>query len=234
MQQYLQNKKGLVQNVFDQVYNKYDLMNDFMSLGVHRIWKRNLISIMNPSLNKKLIDVACGTGDIGKLYLNYTDKNSKITCVDPNEGMIMKGKEKLANYYNLNWIIASAEKLPIKDNSFDFYTISFGLRNTKNLDKCLAEAYRVLKPGGRFLCLEFSKIQNSNLEFIYKNYSKLIPQIGKIVVGEKQPYEYLIKSIENFINQDQLLDLMIKKKFKNCNYRNLSGGIVSIHSGWKF
>ena len=98
----------------------------------------------------------------------------------------------------------------------------------------MTEAYRVLKPGGRFLCLEFSKIQNSNLEFIYKNYSKLIPQIGKIVVGEKQPYEYLIKSIENFINQDQLLDLMIKKKFKNCNYRNLSGGIVSIHSGWKF
>ena len=147
--------------------------------------------------------------------------------------MIRKGKEKLNEYYNLNWIIASAEKLPIKDNSFDFYTISFGLRNTKNLDKCLAEAYRVLKRG-RFLCLEFSKIQNSNLEFIYKNYSKLIPQIGKIVVGEKQPYEYLIKSIENFINQDQLLDLMIKKKFKNCNYRNLSGGIVSIHSGWKF
>ena len=234
MQQYLQNKKGLVQSVFNQVYDQYDLMNDLMSLGIHRLWKKNMLSMMNPSSNQKLIDVACGTGDIAKLYLENVNKSSKITCVDPNKEMIKKGKVKLNEYYNLNWIIASAEKLPIKDNSFDFYTISFGLRNTKNLDKCLAEAYRVLKPGGRFLCLEFSKIQNSNLEFIYKNYSKLIPQIGKIVVGEKQPYEYLIKSIENFINQDQLLDLMIKKKFKNCNYRNLSGGIVSIHSGWKF
>ena len=127
--------------------------------------------------------------------------------------MINKGKEKLNKYQNLNWIIAPAEKLPIKDNSFDFYTISFGLRNTKNLDKSLTEAYRVLKPGGRFLCLEFSKIQNSNLEFIYKNYSKLIPQIGKFIVGEKEPYEYLIKSIENFINQDELIDLMKKNKF---------------------
>ena len=112
--------------------------------------------------------------------------------------MINKGKVKLKNYKNLKWIIASAEKLPLQDNLFDFYTISFGLRNTKKLDKSLAEAYRVLKPGGRFLCLEFSKIQNSNLDFIYKNYSKIIPTIGKFVVGKEQPYEYLIKSIENF------------------------------------
>ena len=131
-------------------------------------------------------------------------------------------------------MIASAEKLPLQDNLFDFYTISFGLRNTKKIDKSLAEAYRVLKPGGRFLCLEFSKIQNSNLDFIYKNYSKIIPTIGKFVVGKEQPYEYLIKSIENFINQDELIDLMIKKNFKKCSYRNLSGGIVSIHSGWKY
>ena len=107
------------------------------------------------------------------------------------------------------------------------------MRNTKNLKKSLAEAYRVLKPGGRFLCLEFSKIQNSNLNFMYKNYSKLIPSIGKLIVGEKQPYEYLIKSIENFINQDELLDLMISQNFEKCTYRNLSGGIVSLHSGWK-
>ena len=234
MQQYLQNKKGLVQNVFDQVYDQYDLMNDFMSFGIHRLWKKNLLNMMNPSCNQKLIDVACGTGDIANLYLKYVNKDSQITCVDPNKNMIKKGKEKLNKFKNLNWIIAPAEKLPVNDNSFDFYTISFGLRNTKNLDKSLAEAYRVLKPGGRFLCLEFSKIQNSGLEFIYKNYSKLIPVIGKLVVGEKQPYEYLVKSIENFINQDQLIDLMIKKNFKNCNYRNLSGGIVSIHSGWKF
>ena len=233
MQQYLQNKKGLVQNVFNQVFDKYDLMNDFMSLGIHRLWKKNLLNMMNASPKQKLIDVACGTGDIAKLYLNNINRDAKITCVDPNKGMINKGKEKLKKFRNLNWITAPAEKLPLKKDTFDFYTISFGLRNTKNLDKTLSEAYRVLKPGGRFICLEFSKIQNSNLNLIYKNYSKLIPSIGKLIVGEKEPYEYLIKSIENFINQDQLIDLMVKKNFKKCTYRNLSGGIVSIHSGWK-
>ena len=233
MQQNLQNKKGLVQGVFDSVYNKYDLMNDFMSLGVHRMWKKNLLNWMNPSKNKTLIDVACGTGDLGKLFLNLTDENCKIYCVDPNSGMISKGKEKLKTYKNIDWLIAPAEKLPIKDSSCDYYTISFGLRNTKNLHKTLAEAHRVLKPGGRFLCLEFSKIQNSNLDFIYKNYSKLIPLVGKAVIGKKEPYEYLVKSIEEFINQEELIDLMKKNNFINCSYRNLSGGIVAIHSGWK-
>jgi demethylmenaquinone methyltransferase/2-methoxy-6-polyprenyl-1,4-benzoquinol methylase len=233
MQQYLQNKKGLVQGVFDSVYDKYDLMNDFMSLGVHRIWKKDLINWMNPSIDKTLIDVACGTGDLGKLFLDLTNKDGKIFCIDPNKGMISKGKIKLNSYKNIDWMIAPAEKLPIKDNSCDYYTISFGLRNTKDLNKALSEAYRVLKPGGRYLCLEFSKIQNSNLNFIYKNYSKLIPLIGKTVAGHKKPYEYLIKSIEEFINQEELVDLMKKNKFKNCSYRNLSGGIVAIHSGWK-
>jgi len=233
MQQYLQNKKGLVQNVFDQVYDQYDLMNDFISLGIHRLWKKNLINMMNPSQNQNLIDVACGTGDIAKLFLNYVNKRSQITCVDPNKHMVNKGKEKLNKFKNLNWIISNAEKLPLSDNKFDFYTISFGLRNTKNLNKALAEAHRVLKPGGRYLCLEFSKIQNSDLEFIYKNYSKLIPSIGKFVVGDEKPYKYLIKSIENFVNQDELINLMKKNGFKKCTYRNLSGGIVSIHSGWK-
>ena len=233
MQQNLQNKDGLVKNVFNKVYDKYDLMNDFMSLGIHRIWKKDLIQLMNPSKGKKLIDVACGTGDLGKLYLDSVGANQKILCVDPNKGMIKKGKIKLKKYKNIKWIIASAENLPIQDNSCDYYTISFGLRNTKNLNKALSEAYRILKPGGRYLCLEFSKIENSNLNSFYKNYSKLIPLIGKIVVGEKEPYEYLIKSIENFINQPQLINLMEKNKFQNCTYRNLSGGIVAIHSGWK-
>ena len=233
MQQNLQNKKGLVENVFNQVFNKYDLMNDFMSLGVHRYWKKSLINMMNPRDKRKLIDVACGTGDVGKLFLDSTNKEAEITCIDPNKGMIGQGKQKLSNYKNIKWVISSAEKLPIADNTFDYYTISFGLRNTKNLNKALSEAYRVLKPGGRYLCLEFSKIQNSNLDFIYKNYSKLIPIIGQFVVGEKEPYEYLIKSIEQFINQDELIDLMDKNNFQKCSYRNLSGGIVSIHSGWK-
>jgi demethylmenaquinone methyltransferase/2-methoxy-6-polyprenyl-1,4-benzoquinol methylase len=233
MQQNLQNKDALVKNIFNKVYDKYDLMNDFMSLGIHRIWKKDLIQLMNPSKGKKLIDVACGTGDLGKLYLDSVGANQKILCVDPNKDMIKKGKSKLKKYKNIKWIIASAENLPIQDNSCDYYTISFGLRNTKNLNKALSEAYRILKPGGRYLCLEFSKIENSNLNSFYKNYSKLIPLIGKIVVGEKEPYEYLIKSIDNFINQPQLINLMEKNKFQNCTYRNLSGGIVAIHSGWK-
>ena len=233
MQQYLQNKKGLVQDVFDKVYDKYDLMNDIMSFGVHRSWKKILIQMMNPSTQQNLIDVACGTGDIAKLFLKNVSYNSHITCVDPNEGMITKGKQKLKNYKNVKWVVSSAENLPIDNNKFDFYTISFGLRNTKNLNKTLKEAFRVLKPGGRFLCLEFSKIHNSNLNFIYKTYSKLIPNIGKIIMGDKKPYEYLIQSIENFVHQDELIDLMKKNNFEKCSYRNLSGGIVSIHDGWK-
>ena len=233
MQQYLQNKKGLVQGVFDQVFDKYDLMNDFMSLGIHRLWKKNLINMMGPSKNKSLVDVACGTGDIGKLYLDNTDINNHIICIDPNKGMVAKGKEKLKNYKNVKWIISSAEKLPIESNTFDFYTISFGLRNTKDLNRSLSEAYRVLKKGGRFFCLEFSKIQNKNLEFIYKKYSKLIPLIGKYVVGQREPYDYLIESIDNFVNQEELLDYMKMSKFEKCNYRNFSNGIISIHSGWK-
>jgi len=233
MQQYLQNKKGLVQNVFNKVYSKYDLMNDLMSFGIHRAWKKNLINWMKPSNDKNLIDVACGTGDIAKLFLDLTKSNENITCVDPNEGMLNQGKEKLKLYKKINWIISSAEKLPFKENSFDYYTISFGLRNTKNLNKSISEAYRVLKPGGRYFCLEFSKIQNLNLEFIYKNYSKIIPKVGKLVVGQKEPYEYLINSIDKFVNQDELIDLMKQNKFENCSYRNLSGGIVAIHSGWK-
>ena len=233
MQQYLQNKKGLVQGVFDQVFDKYDLMNDFMSLGVHRLWKKSLINMMSPSKNQNLIDVACGTGDIAKLFLDNTEINNNVTCVDPNKGMITKGKTKLINYQNISWIISKAEKLPLKENSFNFYTISFGLRNTTDLNSVLSEAYRVLKPGGRFLCLEFSKIQNENLQYIYKQYSKLIPLVGKYIVGKKEPYEYLVRSIEEFINQDELLEIMRNNNFKKCNYRNLTNGIVSIHSGWK-
>ena len=205
-----------------------------MSLGVHRLWKKTLLNLMNPSPNQNLIDVACGTGDVAKLFLNNVNRESEITCVDPNKGMVQKGKEKLNKFKNIKWVIAPAEKLPLKENSFDFYTISFGLRNTKNLDNALKEAFRVLKPGGRYICLEFSKIQNSNLNFLYKNYSKLIPSIGRLIVGNKKPYEYLLESIKNFANQEELIELMKKNGLKKCNYRNLSGGIVSIHSGWKF
>ena len=233
MQQDLQQKKGLVEGVFNKVFDRYDLMNDFMSLGIHRIWKKDLIQMMNPSNDKKLIDVGCGTGDIASLYIKTTSNKTSILFVDPNKKMITEGKKKLNKYKNITWKVGYAEKLKVPNNSYDFYTISFGLRNTKNLNKSLAEAYRVLKKGGRFLCLEFSKIENSNLDFIYKNYSKIIPLLGQIIVGDKKPYQYLTQSIEKFVNQEQLLEIMKNNNFKNCTYRNLSGGIAAIHSGWK-
>ena len=233
MQQNLQQKKGLVKSVFDTVYNKYDLMNDFMSFGVHRYWKKELIRQINPSPNDTLVDVACGTGDIAKLFSDINNNRSKILCVDFNQKMLSEGKKRLKNYKNIKWKLSNAENLKLPSNSFDFYTISFGLRNTKNLNKSIKEAYRVLKTGGRFFCLEFSKIQNQNLETLYKNYSKFIPTIGKIIVGESKPYEYLIESIKNFVNQEELIEILKNNKFYKPNYKNLSGGIVSIHSGWK-
>ena len=233
MHQELQQKKGLVKEVFNKVFDKYDLMNDFMSLGVHRRWKKDFIQMLNPTSEKKLIDVGCGTGDIADLYIKSTNNNTRILCIDPNKKMIDEGKKKLKKYENIIWKIGYAEDLKVEDNIYDFYTISFALRNAKDLNKSLSEAYRVLKKGGRFLCLEFSKIENSNLEFIYKNYSKIIPLIGQFIIGDKKPYEYLINSIEKFVNQEKLLELMKKNNFRKCTYRNLSGGIVSIHSGWK-
>ena len=233
MQQKLQNTKNLVSEVFDKVYDKYDLMNNLMSLGIHKSWKKQLIYSMNPKTNTKLIDVACGTGDIAKLFVDATKNKSKVQCVDPNKKMISLSKQKLRDCKNISWKIASAEKLPFKDSEFDYYTISFGLRNTKNLNKSLSEAFRVLKKGGRFFCLEFSKINNDYLDYIYQNYSKLIPTIGEFIVGDKKPYEYLIKSIKEFVDQDELIALMKENKFQKCEFRNLNGGIVALHSGWK-
>tara|TARA_Y100001970_G_scaffold286883_1_gene410152 strand:- start:5743 stop:6447 length:705 start_codon:yes stop_codon:yes gene_type:complete len=233
MQQKLQNTKNLVSDVFDKVHNEYDLMNNLMSFGIHKSWKKKLFYKMKPKENKKLIDVACGTGDIAKIFLDLTNDKSKVHCVDSNAKMISIGEKKLKKYRNIFWRVAPAEKLPFKDSQFDYYTISFGLRNTKNLDKTLSEAFRVLKKGGRFFCLEFSKINNEYLDFFYQNYSKLIPLMGKFIVGDKRPYEYLIKSIDEFIDQEELMNLMKKNKFEKCEYLNLNGGIVALHSGWK-
>ena len=165
MRQNLQQTKGLVQRVFDKVHKKYDFMNDVMSFGIHRVWKKELLYMMNPSFKQNLIDVGSGTGDIAKLYSEYTKNKTKILCVDPNKKMVDAGKKRLKPYSNIKWKINHAEKLDVESNIFDFYTISFGLRNTKNINKSLSEAYRVLKKGGRFICLEFSKIENSNLNF---------------------------------------------------------------------
>ena len=233
MKSTIQDKSKLVNSVFSEVYNKYDLMNDVMSLGVHRIWKEKFIDWMSPSSNSSLIDVASGTGDIAKLFTLRSKNLSTVTCVEPNEDMLKKGKNNLIKFENIKWVKARAENLPVEDNMFDFYSISYGIRNVSNINKTLKEAHRVLKPGGRFMCLEFSKINNELLNFLYKNYSKVIPVLGKYIVGSSKPYEYLINSIDTFYNQEQLLDLINENGFTNVEYRNLSNGISAIHSGWK-
>ena len=227
------NRKRLVKRVFQDVFDKYDLMNDLMSLGIHRLWKKNFIHWLNPQKNTTLIDVASGTGDIAKLYLNKINYKGNVCCVDENKAMLDLNKKKLKVDANVQWFCSSAEKLPFKNNHFDYYTISFGIRNVSNLNNTLKEAYRVLKPGGRFLCLEFSKVKNEILDKFYKTYSKSIPQIGKFIVGKSEPYEYLINSIEKFHSQEKFFQQIKKQNFINVSYRNLSGGIVAIHSAWK-
>jgi demethylmenaquinone methyltransferase/2-methoxy-6-polyprenyl-1,4-benzoquinol methylase len=233
MKSTIQNKTKLVNSVFSQVYKKYDLMNDIMSFGAHRVWKSKLLDWMNPQINNTLVDVASGTGDIAKIFSRKINHSSEISCVEPNTEMYIEGKNSLKNFKNIKWFKASAEKLPFKENSFDFYTISYGLRNVSNINLALKEANRVLKPGGRFLCLEFSKVDNEIINLIYQKYSKIIPLIGKYVVGSSKPYDYLIRSINEFYTQNELKNLIKKHGFCNVEYRNLSNGISAIHSGWK-
>ncbi|MFL2890127.1 MAG: bifunctional demethylmenaquinone methyltransferase/2-methoxy-6-polyprenyl-1,4-benzoquinol methylase UbiE [Pelagibacteraceae bacterium] len=226
-------KNKLVNKVFNKVYKKYDFMNDIMSIGIHRLWKKNMIDWMKPQKDNVLIDVASGTGDIAKIFSDRLEGKAKVFCVEPNQDMLNTGKQKLKKYNNINWHVASAEKLPFDDESFDFYSISYGIRNVTNINSCLKEAFRVLKPGGRFMCLEFSKIENQILNKIYKQYSKAIPVIGKYIVGNSMPYDYLLKSIDQFYSQNELKQLIEKNRFSNVEFRNLSNGISAIHSGWK-
>ena len=233
MKSNIQDKDKLVNSVFSTVYKKYDLMNDIMSLGIHRIWKQRLIDWMKPQKNSRLIDVATGTGDIAKLFLENTNFKGQVTCVEPNERMLNQGKINLKKFDMIHWINAKAENIPVEENTYDYYSISYGIRNVTNIKNALNEAVRVLKPGGRFMCLEFSKIDNEILNYIYKQYSKTIPYIGKLIVGSEKPYEYLIESVDKFYNQKQLAKLMIDSGFTKVEFRNLSNGISAIHSGWK-
>tara|TARA_Y100000590_G_scaffold117764_1_gene134738 strand:+ start:12 stop:716 length:705 start_codon:yes stop_codon:yes gene_type:complete len=233
MKTHYKNGERIVTKVFQDVFAKYDLMNDLMSMGIHRIWKKNFINWLNPQKNTKLIDVASGTGDIAKLYLDKIENKGHVYCVDENKGMLNLSKKKFRTKNNIKWFCSNAEKLPFKKNYFDYYTISFGIRNVSNINSSLKEAYRVLKPGGRFLCLEFSKVKNEILEKLYKSYSKSIPRIGKFIVGKSEPYEYLINSIEEFHSQEKFFELIKKQNFINVSCRSLSGGIVAIHSAWK-
>ena len=233
MKSTIQDKSKLVNSVFSKVYKKYDLMNDIMSFGVHRIWKKKLIDWMNPQQGENLIDVASGTGDIAKLFSKRNNHSNQINCVEPNKNMFDEGVLNLKKFKNIKWFKNSAEKLPFDDNVFNFYTISFGIRNVSNINFTLKEAFRVLKPGGRFMCLEFSKIDNELINLLYNQYSKFIPVVGKYIVGSSKPYDYLVKSIDEFYTQDELKNLMKNNGFSNIEHRNLSSGISAIHSGWK-
>ena len=233
MKTHHKNSERLVTKVFKDVSDKYDLMNDLMSLGIHRLWKRNFIQFLNPQENTNLIDVASGTGDIAKLYLEKINNKGSVHCVDENKDMLKINKEKNLNTSNIKWFCNNAERLPFKDNFFDYYTISFGIRNIDRIDIALKEAHRVLKPGGRFLCLEFSKVTNDIFNKFCQIYSKSIPKLGKIIIGKSQPYEYLIDSIDRFYNQEDFSYKIKKENFSNVSYKNLSGGIAAIHSAWK-
>ena len=233
MKSNIQDKTKLVNSVFSKVYKRYDLMNDILSLGLHRVWKERFIQWMSPQQNTKLIDVASGTGDIAKLFSQKTNNNSEIICLEPNMEMLEEGRVKLKNFNNVRWINASAERLPFDSDMFDYYSISYGIRNVNDISKTLRDAFRVLKTGGRFMCLEFSKVDNEILDLFYQKYSKTIPYIGKFIVGSEKPYKYLVKSIESFISQKELVKLMRENGFSNIEFRNLSNGISAIHSGWK-
>ena len=218
MKSSIQDKSKLVNSVFSKVYKKYDLMNDVMSLGIHRIWKNKLIDWMNPQLNESLIDVASGTGDIAKLFSKKNNNSANISCVEPNDEMLKIGRANLENFKNIKWYKATGEKLPFKNNTYNFYTISYGIRNVSDINLSLKEAFRVLKPGGRFMCLEFSKIDNEIINLFYQQYSKAIPFIGKYIVGSSEPYDYLVKSINEFYTQNELVDLIKKNGFSYVEY----------------
>ena len=215
------NKKtSLVNNLFGEVSDKYDLMNDLMSLGIHRLWKEQFLDWMAPRETHHLLDLAGGTGDIG---LNFK--------------MLSTGQKKTTNKkfnQRLSWISCNGEKLPFNDEEFDLVSISFGLRNVTEKDIALGEIYRVLKKGGRFMCLEFSKVNISSLNVLYKFWSNnVIPFLGEKVSGNRKNYEYLIESIKRFPDQSQLSSVIRSAEFKLVKHRNLSGGIAAIHSGWK-
>ena len=225
-------KTSLVQEIFSNITKKYDVMNDFMSLGAHRLWKSGLIEMLNVQKNDKIIDVGSGTGDLINLILK---KNiiKPIYSVDLNKQMINYSKKRFKNK-NIKFIRANAEKLPFKDNSFDKYIISFCLRNVTNMNEALLESYRILKPGGVFYCLEFSTPETSIINKVYNGYKKnIIPWIGEKITQNRRAYKYLEESITLFPNQKELIKNLKKVGFFETKYTNMFNGIVSIHSGFK-
>lgn len=229
-------KESLVKGVFSSVASRYDVMNDAMSMGVHRLWKDDMIRTLAPRKNSKLLDVAGGTGDIAFRYLKSCE-NGEATICDINPEMLQEGRKNAINkgiLDNINWHCGNAESLPFPDNHFDYYTIAFGIRNVTNIDKALEEAYRVLKPGGRFLCLEFSKVVSPIVAKAYDLYSfHLIPKMGKVLANDSESYKYLVESIRKFPKQNKFADMINDAGFSKVKYRNLTFGVVALHSGWK-
>jgi len=226
-------KTKLVQKVFSDVANNYDLMNDVMSFGAHRLWKKSFIDIVNPSTGDKIIDVGSGSGDL-VLEILKKDLNLKIDMVDLNKAMLLEGKKRIKNK-NVKFFQESAEKLSFLNNKYDKYLISFCLRNVTNIDQSFKEAFRILKPGGQYYCLEFSRPNSFVLANIYSYYkSNIIPTFGKIFSNNRDAYNYLNESIDLFPTQDELKKRIESVGFKSVKYKNLFNGIVSIHTGYKF
>ena len=237
-------KTALVRGVFDSVADQYDVMNDLMSGGIHRLWKNHLIRRIRPKAGLSYLDVAGGTGDIAfrihdkiQSRVQNTEKNTNITLCDLNWDMLRVGRDRAIDKGNIDkfqWVTGNAECLPVPDSSIDVYTIAFGLRNVTRIDDGLKEALRVLKPGGRFYCLEFSHVEDPLLSKIYDGFSyNIIPKMGQMVAKDKDSYQYLVESIRKFPTQENLKERMAAIGFAQCSYENLTFGVSAIHHGLK-
>ena len=229
-------KAGMVHGVFTRVANRYDLMNDLMSVGIHRLWKDAMMDWLAPRAGQRLLDVAGGTGDIAFRFLARAPE-ARATVLDMTESMLIEG-QKRAEAENLvdrlDWVAGDAMALPFADNTFDVYTISFGIRNVTRIPDALAEAFRVLKPGGRLMVLEFSQLPNPALQWAYDRYSfNVIPTLGQAVANDRESYQYLVESIRKFPDQHSFATMIRQAGFEQVKYRNLTMGVAALHSGWK-
>lgn len=233
-----EEKKHKVLKVFDNVAESYDRMNDAMSLGIHRLWKDHFVRVLDPPEDLKLLDVAGGTGDIAFRVLERLGSSGHVTVCDINASMLEVGRKRSSEYgekqTQMTWTVGDAQNLDFEDNSFDVYTIAFGIRNVVDVPKALKEAYRVLKPGGRFLCLEFSHVDNPVAEQMYAFYSfQVIPPMGKVLAGDWDSYQYLVESIRRFPPQTDFADMIRDAGFSCVTFENLTLGVAAIHSGFK-